>query len=197
MNPKVWALLALFCLALPAGAAENPELSSGVFDPPRMAPDFSLRASDGSEFKLSRYRGKVVALGFGYTNCPSVCPVTLAYLTKARAQLGAAGKEFQIVYVTVDPERDNVERLRAFLASFDPTFVGATGTAEQLADVRKKYGINLSDKIFMDAQPKSTYFLDHSSFVYLIDRAGKLRAMMPFGVTVEDIEHDAKALLSK
>jgi protein SCO1/2 len=195
MNRKAWALLPLFCFALAVGAAENPALRSGVFDPPRMAPDFSLRGSDGSDFKLSRYRGKVVALGFGYTHCPGVCPTTLAFLAKARQKLGAAGKEFQIVYVTVDPERDNEERLRKFLASFDPTFVGATGTPQQLAHVRKEYGISVSDKMFVDAQPKSNYFLDHSSFVYLIDRAGELRAMMPFGVTVDDIEHDAQALL--
>jgi protein SCO1 len=197
MNRKVWALLPLLCFALAVGAAENPALRSGVFDPPRRAPDFSLRGSDGSDFKLSRYRGKVIALGFGYTHCPGVCPTTLAFLAKARQKLGAAGKEFQIVYVTVDPERDNEERLRKFLASFDPTFVGATGTPQQLAQVRKEYGISVSDKMFLDAQPRSNYFLDHSSFVYLIDRAGELRAMMPFGVTVDDIEHDAQALLRK
>jgi protein SCO1 len=197
MRSKAWALLPLFCFALAVGAAETPELRSGVFDPPRMAPDFSLRGSDGSDFKLSRYRGKVVALGFGYTHCPGVCPTTLAFLAEARQKLGAAGKDLQIVYVTVDPERDNAERLRTFLASFDPTFVGATGTPRQLADVRKEYGISVSDKMFVDGQPKSNYFLDHSSYVYLIDRAGKLRAMMPFGVSVDDIKHDAQALLSK
>jgi protein SCO1/2 len=197
MNRKLWAFLTLFCIALAVGAAGSPELRSGVFDPPRMAPDFSLRGSDGSDFKLSRYRGKVVALGFGYTHCPGVCPTTLAFLAQARQKLGAAGKEFQIVYVTVDPERDNEQRLRTFLAAFDPTFVGATGTPQQLANVRKEYGINVSDKMFVADQPKSNYFLDHSSYVYLIDRAGKLRAMMPYGVTVDDIEHDAQALLSK
>jgi len=190
-------ILGLLCASLTVSAAETTELLSGVFDPARAAPDFSLQGSDGATFKLSRFRGKVVALGFGYTNCPGVCPVTLAYLAKARQKLGNAGADFQVVYVTVDPERDNAERLRKFLANFDPTFVGVTGTPAQLADVRKAYGISLSDKIFIDAQPKSTYFLDHSSFVYLIDREGSLRAMMPFGVTVDEIEHDAKILLAK
>ena len=197
MNSRVWVLLPLFSIALAVGAAEKSELRSGVFDPPRTAPDFSLRGSDGSDLKLSRYRGKVVALGFGYTHCPGVCPTTLAFLAEARKKLGEAGKEFQIVYVTVDPERDSQDRLKTFLASFDQTFVGATGTPRQLADVRKDYGITVSDKMFVNGQPKSTYFLDHSSYVYLIDRAGKLRAMMPFGVTVDDIEHDAQALLRK
>lgn len=197
MNRRAWAFLTLLCIALAAGAAESPGLRSGVFDPPRMAPDFSLHGSNGSEVTLSSYRGKVVALGFGYTHCPGVCPTTLALLAEARQRLGAIGKEFQIVYVTVDPERDDEEHLRKFLASFDPTFIGATGAPRQLADVRKAYGISVSDKMFVDGQPKSNYFLDHSSYVYLIDRAGKLRAMMPFGVTVDDIAHDAQALLRK
>jgi protein SCO1/2 len=196
MKRKAWAFLSLLCTALAVGAAET-GLRSGVFDPPRMAPDFSLRGSNGSEVKLSSYRGKVVALGFGYTHCPGVCPTTLAFLAEARQKLGAIGKEFQVVYVTVDPERDDEEHLRKFLASFDPTFVGVTGGPGRLADVRKAYGISVSDKMFVDGQPKSNYFLDHSSYVYLIDRAGKLRAMMPFGVTVDDIEHDAQTLLRK
>jgi len=184
-------------LALAVGATESPALRTGVFNPPRMAPDFSLRGSDGSELKLSHYRGKVVALAFGYTHCPSVCPTTLAFLARVRQKLGATAKEFQIVYVTVDPERDDEEHLSKFLASFDPTFIGGTGTPRQLADVRREYGITVSDKMFVDGQPKSNYYLDHSSFVYLIDRAGELRAMVPFGVSVDDIEHDAQVLLSK
>jgi protein SCO1/2 len=200
MPRKLLALVALSSFALAVGAADSPApLRAGVFDPPRLAPDFTLRGSDGSDLKLSRYRGKVVALAFGYTNCPSVCPVTLGYLAEARKKLGAGAKDLQVVFVTVDPERDDTEHLKKFVAFFDPTFVGATGTPGQLAEIRKVYGITMSNKIFTDAAAKSRgiYYLDHSSFVYLIDREGKLRAMMPFGVTADDIEHDAKALLSK
>lgn len=197
MNSRLCSFVALFCFAWAAVGAEGPGLRSGAFDPPRMAPEFSLRGSDGSQVTLSRYRGKVVALGFGYTHCPGVCPTTLAFLAEARKKLGAPGKELQIVYVTVDPERDTAEHLRTFLASFDPTFVGATGTPAQLAEVRKEYGVSVSDKMFVAGQSKANYFLDHSSFVYLIDRAGKLRAMMPFGVSVDDIEHDAQVLLRR
>jgi len=186
----------LFVFAFSTHAAAE-ALRAGVFDPPRAAPDFALNASDGSELKLSRYRGKVVALGFGYTHCPSVCPTTLAYLAEARKKLAAAGSDFQVIYVTVDPERDTAANLKAFLASFDPTFIGGTGTPGRLAQVRTAYGITLSDRIYVDALPKSTYFLDHSSLVYLIDRAGALRAMAPFGVSADDIEHDVKMLLSR
>jgi len=178
-------------------ATSTAELRGGVFDPPRMAPDFSLKGSNGSELKLSSYRGKVVALAFGYTHCPGICPTTLAYLAEVRRMLGTGGADFQVVYVTVDPERDSVERLKAFLVSFDPTFVGGTGTPGQLATVRKDYGITVSDKIFVDKLPKSEYFLDHSSFVLLIDRVGQVRDMMPFGVSAADMEHDVKILLAK
>jgi len=199
MRESASAFLFLFLMftAFAGEAAGNPELRAGVFDPPRAAPDFSLRGSDGSELTLSHYRGKVIALGFGYTHCPSVCPTTLAYLAEARKKLASAAGNFQVLYVTVDPERDSADQLKAFLASFDSTFVGATGTPQQLAAVRAAYGITLSDKIFVDTQPKSTYFLDHSSFIYLIDQGGKLRAMMPFGVSADDMEHDVKALLSE
>jgi protein SCO1 len=195
LNPVLTMLLPLLVLALTAQAEITPELATGAFNPPRLAPDFSLRGSNGSELNLSSYRGKVVALGFGYTSCPDVCPTTLFLLAQARERLGAAGKEFQIVYVTVDPERDNPERLRRFLAGFDPTFVGATGAPEQLADVRKAYGIVISKQPVVNGQ--SNYFIHHSAFVYLIDKKGNLRAMMPFGVSLEDIGHDVRALLGR
>jgi protein SCO1/2 len=193
MNRRLAAFLPLLVCAVAAGAAEGPGLKSGVFNPPRSAPDFSLRGSDGAELKLSRYRGKVVALGFGYTFCPDVCPTTLMELADARRKLGAAGKDFQVVYVTVDPERDSAEHLRKYLAAFDPSFVGATGTAEQLAAVRKAYGILVSKKTFEGS--KSGYLVHHSSYVYLIDREGMLRAMMPFGRSTDAIAHDVNALL--
>src|SRR5215210_5981805 len=184
------ALALLLVLAVDAGAAENPGLKSGVFSPARLAPDFSLRSSDGAELKLSRYRGKVVVLGFGYTSCPDVCPTTLLELAQVRKKLGAEGKELQVVYVTVDPERDSAERLRTYLAVFDPTFIGGTGTPEQLAEVRKAYGIQIAKKSFEGSQ--SAYAIHHSSFVYLIDRQGNLRAMKPFGAPIDDIAHDVK-----
>ncbi len=189
-------LLALLACSLALAAAESPGLRSGVFDPPRVAPDFALRGSNGAEVKLSNYKGKVVALGFGYSSCPDICPTTLFYLAQAREKLGAAGKDFQVVYVTVDPERDNEERLRKYLSSYDKSFIGATGTPEQLAAVRNLYGIQVARQPPLAGNP-SMYFIHHSSFVYLIDRAGKLRAMMPYGTTVDDMAHDAGALLSQ
>ena len=188
MRRSLAALLLL--LAAAAGAADAPALKAGVFEPPRSAPDFALRGSDGAELKLSRYRGKVVALAFGFTSCPDVCPVTLGTLREARKKLVADGKDLQVVYVTVDPERDDAERMRTYLANFDPTFVGGTGAPEALEAVRKEYGI-LAEKVTTPAG----YSVAHSSSIYLIDREGRLRALMPYGHPAHDFVHDVKLLL--
>jgi protein SCO1/2 len=185
-------LFSLVLLATPIHAAEA--LKAGVFDPPRAAPDFSLKGSDGSELTLSRYRGKVVALGFGFTHCEYVCPTTLATLARARKKLGAAGDELQVVYVTIDPARDNPQRMREYLAAFDASFVGATGTPAQLENVRREYGIATLKKPGSDP---AHYALDHSSFVYLVDREGSLRALSPYGSSADDIAHDVAVLLKK
>ena len=185
-------LLALAVGASSAAATDDTELRAGVFSPPRMAPELSLRGSDGAELTLARYRGKVVILGFGFTSCPDVCPTTLSTLAKARKQLGAEAEDVQVVYVTVDPERDDAERLRKYLTSFDPTFVGGTGSAEQLAAVRHEYGVAATRKTL-----ESSYAFAHSSYTYLIDRDGKLRALVPYGKTPDDYVHDVRILLKQ
>lgn len=184
-------LLACMLLSMRAQAAEADVLKSGVFNPPREAPDFSVRGSDGSALTLSHYRGKVVVLGFGYTHCPNVCPATLAVLALAQRKLGAPAAQVQVIYLTVDPERDSADRLKQYLASFDPTFVGGTGTPQQMAAVRKSYGVTAEKH-----GTGSDYAVAHSSFVYLITRDGKLRALMPFGHKADDYVHDISLLLN-
>lgn len=173
-----------------AGKGAAPELRAGVFDPPRQAPEFSLRASDGTEVTLARYRGKVVLMAFGYTHCAAVCPTTLATLAAAREGLGKVAGEVQVIYVTVDPERDDAARLKEFLSAFDPTFIGATGTPETLAAVREAYGVTAVKHVTSDG-----YVMEHSSSIFMIDRAGKLRAIMPFGYADDAFVHDVKLLL--
>lgn len=185
----------LFAFNDPAHAASATTLKAGIFEPARIAPDFTLRGSDGNELKLSHYRGKLVVLGFGYTSCADVCPTTLAILADAKKRLGARGDDMQVIYVTVDPERDSEARLRQYLGSFDPSFIGGTGTPEALAAVRKDYGISAVKKPFGQGLPG--YSVHHSSYIYLIDRDGRLRGLMPFGRTAADVVHDANILLAK
>lgn len=186
-------LMLLLSQALPPGNAAAATLKSGEFSPARQAPAFTLQGSTGKPLSLSDYRGKVVALGFGFTSCPEVCPTTLAELAAAKKKLGVAGNELQVLYITVDPERDPPEVMRAYLSGFDPSFVGATGTPAQLAAINREYGIS-AKKVSIGAGGKN-YGINHSSFVYLIDRQGKLRALSPYGRPVDDLVHDVRALL--
>ena len=192
MRITLLLLLCLLALAGPLCAADATALKAGVFEPPRMAPDFTLAGSDGAPLTLSDYRGKVVLLAFGFTSCPDVCPVTLATLAAAHEQLGAAAAGVQVVYVTVDPERDDAQRMRNYLAAFDPAFRGGTGTAEQLAAVRKDFGITSERQI----QANGSVLFGHSAFTYLIDRGGRLVALMPYGSKPEAFVHDVGILLA-
>ena len=193
MNARTVRSFLLTLAALVAGpAASAPALKAGVFDPPREAPPFSLQSSGGGTLELRSYRGKVVILGFGFTWCTDVCPVTLATLTQARRKLGPAAEDVQVVYVTVDPERDSPARMKDYLHAFDPTFIGGTGGAAALAAVRKDYGIVAEKHV-----KGSSYSVAHSSYTYLIDRRGQLRALMPYGHSAEDYVHDLRILLAE
>jgi len=169
-------------------------LKSGVFDPPRIAPDFSLPSSRDNQFTLSEQRGKLLVLGFGFTNCPNVCPMTLANLAQVYKNLGALAGQVQVVYMTVDPERDTPARLREYLTNFNSHFVGVTGSADELAAVRQAYGIIAKKEVHKNG---GNYEVHHSSYIYLIDRDGLLRALMPFGKSADDITHDIKILLQE
>ncbi len=176
-----------------AGARPGVALKAGVFEPARAAPELSLQGSDGAVLRLDRYRGKIVLLSFGYPNCADVCPTTLATLAQARKQLGKAADAVQVVYVTVDPERDDAARMKNYLAVFDPSFVGGTGRPEALAAVQKSYGIVAVRHPMGD----KAYAMEHSSSIFLIDRQGKLRAVMPYGHAAGDFVHDIKLLLAQ
>jgi protein SCO1/2 len=183
-------VLLLLCGVTTSNAA--PQLIAGVFDPPRAAPDFEIYGSNGSMLRLNDHRGKVVILGFGFTSCPDVCPTTLAILAQARKQLGEDAKHLQVIYITVDPQRDTAEQMRKYLAAFDKSFVGGTGEEPELDAIRKEYGIIADKKTY---GPSYTYA--HSSYTYLIDRKGMLRALMPYGHKADDFAHDVRALLAE
>ena len=187
---RIATLFALTAMLLAAQAA--PALKAGVFEPPRQAPEFSLRGSDGNDLTLSRYRGKLVLMSFGFTHCAAVCPTTLATLAQARQALGPQASAVQVVFVTVDPERDDPAQMKTYLAAFDPSFVGGAGKPEVLAAMRKNYGV-VANKVPMTGG----YAVDHTSSIFLIDRAGKLRALMPYGRDAKDFVHDIKLLLAQ
>lgn len=175
----------------PARPARAEVMKAGILTPAYPAPDFALHGSDGSTVTLARYRGKVVLLTFGFTHCAAVCPTTLSTLAQARSTLGKAADRVQIVYITVDPARDDTAHMHTYLAAFDPGFIGATAAPEVLAAVRKSYGVTA---VRQGTGPD--YAMAHTSSIFLIDPAGKLRAVMPFGHDPTDFVHDIQYLLA-
>ncbi|HEX2585596.1 MAG TPA: SCO family protein [Steroidobacteraceae bacterium] len=189
-------MLHRFCIwlvcACAISAVNAEELKAGTFSPARVAPDFSVKSSNGGALQLSAYKGKIILLGFGYTSCLNVCPVTLAVLGQAVRQLGSSANNVQVIYLTVDPERDDAARLKEYLSAFNAAFVGGTGSADEMAAVRKLYGVTAEKH-----GSGTDYVIAHSSFVYVIDKQGRLRALMPFGHKADDYAHDLKLLLNE
>ena len=141
---------------------------------------------------MQDFRGKVVALFFGYTHCPDVCPTTMSDLAKALKLLGDRRSQVQVLFVTLDPERDTQEVLTKYVPSFDPTFIGLYGDAATLGEVEKKF------KVYAHKQSsagKSGYTIDHSAGVYVFDKSGEPRLYLNYGQKPADIAHDFGLLM--
>jgi len=186
----VLCLLGVAALVQAAAPAAD-TLKAGVLTPVMAAPNLKLSGTDGKLLDLERFRGKVVLLAFGFSNCGEVCPITLATLAGARKKLGADAANVQVVYVTVDPERDTAAQMKKFLGAFDPTFIGGVGTRAEIDAAQASYGISSAKNLNADG----SYTIGHSSSIYMIDRAGGLRAVMPYGHPSDDFVHDLKILL--
>lgn len=165
-----------------------------AIEPSKPAPDFTLTDQSGQPFTLSAQKGSVVLLFFGFTACPDVCPTTLADIAAAKAQLGSTGENIKVVLISVDPERDTPTNIGDYVDNYDPTFIGLAGTAEQLAPVWKSYGVTANRRELPNS--KLGYTIDHSAYIYLIDKAGNWRAILPFGVSADDIASDAGHLVN-
>ena len=147
---------------------------------------------DGSNFRLSEQRGDVVWLFFGYTSCPDVCPTTLSELRKVNTELGSNADQVEVIFVTVDPERDTPEQIQKYVSIFNPAFIGLSGSLEELELVWKDYGVYR--EVEQVSSSASGYLVTHSARVYLIDRDGNLRLSYSYGTPTDDIVHDLKIL---
>lgn len=172
---------------------QRPTYRGVLYDPLRPAPDFALHAADERLVRLSDLRGRAVLLFFGYTTCPDICPTTLAILRRVQNNLGDLAPRVQVVYVTVDPERDTPARLREYLSAFHPSFLGLSGSLEELEPVWQAYGVTR----IIEPAPESAagYFVTHSTRLYLIDPEGRLFLSYAYGTPPEDIIHDLQELL--
>jgi protein SCO1/2 len=152
---------------------------------------FTLPDFDGHTRSLADFKGKVVFVFFGYTQCPDVCPTTMAELAEVRRRLGPEGDKVQGVFVTVDPERDTPEILKAYLQGMDKTFVGLRGTADQTEAVTRAF------KVFYQKVPtKDGYTMDHTAGAYVFDPEGRIRLFVRYGMPVADLTSDLRQLLT-
>jgi protein SCO1 len=168
--------------------------SGALLDAATTAPEVVLTNQDGQPFTLSQQTGVVTLLFFGFTNCPDVCPTTLADLAAARKKLGTDGDKIRVVLITVDPARDTPERLGRYVQTFDPTFIALSGTEAELQAVYQSYGVTA---IRRDV-PNSAlgYTIDHNASVYVIDQSGHWRALISNGAAIDDIVADLRYLIS-
>jgi protein SCO1/2 len=152
--------------------------------------EFRLLDPDGRQRTLSDFKGKVVMLFFGYTQCPDVCPTALARASNLRQQLGSEADLLQVIFVTVDPERDTPEILKAYTGAFDPTFIGLHGDLASTATTAKEFRV-----YYAKMGTGTTYTMDHSAFTYLFDKQGHLRVALSHTQPTSDFAADIRTLL--
>ena len=158
------------------------------------APEFSLTNAKGELISLQDGNGKVRILFFGYTYCPDICPTTLADLKLVMNDLGEKSKQTQVIFISVDPKRDTSESVQNYVDRFDPSFIGLSGTEDELAQVWAKYGI------FREVVPgtsETNYIVNHTGRIILVDQNGNLRLSYGIQVDPEDISHDIEILLKQ
>ena len=155
------------------------------------ARELQLNDVDGKPRNLAEFKGKVVFVFFGFTQCPDVCPTTMAELAEVRRRLGADGDRVQGVFVSVDPERDTPVLLKAYLTGMDPSFVGLTGSAAQIEATAREF------KVFYQKVPTSGkgYTIDHTAGAYVFDPSGQVRLFVRYGLGVDALTADIQQLL--
>ncbi len=177
---------------LVAGRLRPHSFQGVVLQTDKPAADFTLTASTGQPASLSDFRGKWVVLYFGYTFCPDVCPTTLARINAALNQIGDKAKDVQVLMVSVDPERDTPERLATYLGAFNPSFLGLTGTVDQVTQAATPFGIYFAKQ---DVEGASGYLMDHTASVTLVDPEGRTRLVWLTDSTPEGMASDLNYLI--
>lgn len=190
------SLLAAALLLVAAIRMSTPPYTyqGSIIDPPAPAPDFVLDSTRGDLFRLSEQRGKYVLLYFGYTFCPDVCPTTLYDLSRLTQSFAGRSADIQVVMVTVDPQRDTLDKLGPYVTTFDSQFLGLSGEAATLEAVWQAYGVYRAEN---QVEGASGYLVDHTARVYLIDPQGNLRLTFPFGVSWEAMAADLEHLMGE
>ncbi len=188
-------LMVFLSLFLFACSEKKPEVhfNATVLDNPQFARDFKLLDANGNAHTLHDWRGKVVILFFGYTQCPDVCPTALARAAEVMQLLGKDAERVQVLFATVDPERDTPELLKEYVPAFHPSFLGLYTTPEETKKLAKEF------RVFYQKNPgktPSSYSIDHSVFSYVYDPAGKLRLSVAHELPADALAADLRQLLA-
>jgi cytochrome oxidase Cu insertion factor (SCO1/SenC/PrrC family) len=159
---------------------------------PAVGGEFTLTSHHGNPWSLQQARGKLVLLMFGYTSCPDVCPIGLLTVQQIMQQLGEQSSSVQPLFISVDPQRDTPEVLKAYVSYFHPSLIGLTGTPAELADITRRYSTSYSHSGDSDS---SSYLVDHSPNLYIIDAQGQLASIIPYGTPTDIVLDSVKRLL--
>jgi protein SCO1/2 len=187
MKRIIILLLSFLLLACSKPAFKGADITNGP-----IGGNFVLSDHHGKTRNLTDFKGKVVVLFFGFTQCPDVCPTTLSELKNSMTQLGVDAKEVQVLFVSVDPERDSKAILSEYVPAFHPDFLGLSGTTAQLEHITKAYRV-----VYQKQVQGNSYTVDHSAGSYLIDKQGNARVMINYGAGADAFTHDIKLLLAE
>jgi protein SCO1/2 len=182
----------LFAVSLAACSPEGPKFKSTDITGSGFGRELALTGHDGKPRTLADFRGKAVVLFFGYTHCPDICPTTLADMADVMKKLGGDAARVQVLFVTVDPERDTPQVLAQYVPAFDPGFLGLSGDLAATQRAAKEF------KIFYEKRAGSTpssYTVDHSAQSYVIDPQGRLRLFVRHERIAQDLAEDLRVLL--
>ena len=185
-------LIASFAIVLAGCDANAPRFNNVDITGANYARDFRLTDFDGKPRSLADFRGKVLVVFFGYTQCPDVCPTTLTDMAEVKKRLGPDGDRLQVIFVTLDPERDTPQVLKQYVPNFDPSFIALVGTRDETAAVAKDF------KVFYQKVPgrtETSYTLDHTAGSYVFDREGRVRLFLRHAGGVDPIVADLQKLL--
>ena len=176
----------------PVTLQSSSDYRTAMFDEPFPLEDFALPSTTGQAFTLSAQKGKVTLIYFGYLTCPDFCPTTMAELQRVVRDLGDGSEQVTVAMVTVDPERDSIDKLQIYLQAFDDRFIGVRGDDEALQPVLTEFGVQA---IKREVDSALGYLIDHTASIYMIDPEGRLVGRFPYETPYEDIVHDVKIAL--
>jgi protein SCO1/2 len=187
------ALLVACVLGAACGKREGPKFELTDVTGANWGKALDLTDHNGQRRTLPDFKGKVVVLFFGFTHCPDACPTTMMELATVAKELGPDASRMQVLFVTVDPERDTPDVLRQYVPSFNPSFLGLYGTPEDTSRTAKEFKVYFQKQ----SQPGGSYTMDHSAGTFVIDTNGRLRLFAQYGAGSQKLLHDIRLLLQE